>query len=225
MNNLFKIIGLGIFAAYSAVASAVPTLFFDGTIEYSAGTVSVDAQLTNTSGIAPSPNTIGSSLNFSALLASVDTTSFPGITIGHFDSNPGFDDLEVFDGDSNLLLSANFTDLAIFGANGNNAGNVYGFLTATGGSLASSFGVGNLVALQLNLSTVYAEDMFDSSSTWNGNIDGDIEGQEPVTVPEPGIFSVLALGLMLIGFSRVSSRINTNKHNNQAREKLFITTK
>lgn len=221
MKNLIKIIGLSLIAAYSAMASAVPTLYFDGSISYSGGTVSVDAALTSTDGIAPIPNTVGSSLDFSAILSSVDTTSFAGITIGYFDTNPGFDDITVLDGDSNLLLTGNFSDLAVFGANGNSAGNVFGYLTATGGSLASSFGIGNLVALQLNLNTTYSATMFDSSSVWAGNIDGNIQG-EPVNVPEPGIFSVLILGMLLIGFSRV---IGNNRSNNKAMDLLRNITK
>jgi hypothetical protein len=213
MNSIFKLIGILLFA-HSMAVQAIPTLFFDGDISYSAGQLNVNAQLTGTDGIAPLPETVNSSLDFTALLASVDT-SFAGLTIGYFATNPGSDDLTVIDGNANLLLTGNFSDLAVFGANGNNAGNVYGFLTATGGSLATSFGVGNLVALQLNLDTAYSSTMFDSTSSWSGNIDGNIQG-EPVDVPEPGVINMLGFGLLLLGLTYLTGWNNQQDNKNKA---------
>jgi len=179
-------------------AHAIPVLTYDGTLSYDAATggLSVSSVLTGTQNIMPAPQLLGSSMSFNAVLSSVDTSnSF--FTIGNFAGVAGTDDLSVSDGSPNLLLTADFVSLDMRGVNGWDQGTMSGLISATGGSLASMFGQGNLIALNFNLTTVFDPAMFNSGFT--GSIDGRIVG----TVPEPGPMALLGLGLVLVGAVRV----------------------
>lgn len=194
MKNIIKGFGLAL-VLITTSAHAIPTLFFDGEIAYSASTgeLSVTSVLTATEDISPAPELIGSNLEFSAILDSTilyGTTRTRGLFIG--------DDIEVTDGDNNSLLVGDISFLEMFGRNGNDFGIVSGTVNATSGSLAEMFGAGNLIALDFNLSTVFSVEMFDTDFV--GGIDGRIEGE--ATVPEPNILALLGLGLALIGFTR-----------------------
>lgn len=197
MKNILKAFGLAL-ALITTSAHAIPTLFFDGDMSYSASTggFSVTSVLTATEDISPAPELIGSELTFSAVLGSViaDTR----VTTGLFDGVIG-NDIQVTDGDLNDLLVGEFLDLEMMGRNGRDSGMVSGTVNATGGSLAEMFGAGNLIALQFNLSTVFSADMYDTDFV--GHIDGRIEG-ESVPVPEPNILALFGFGLLLVGFAR-----------------------
>jgi hypothetical protein len=205
MKNIRSVITV-IIALVTTSANAVPTLFFDGNITYDVGSglVSVTSQLTATEEIAPVPNLIGSGLVFSASLNTVITPS--SFTLGLFSGVPG-DDILVMDGDSNTLLSGDFINLQMLGSNGNDSGSVTGTLSATGGNLISEFGTSNLIALQFNLDTLFAPDMFTNS--FSGHIDGRILG-ETQTVPEPAALTLLGLGLVFIGLMRLAAPYNKN---------------
>jgi len=197
MKNLIRGIGLAL-AMIASSAQAIPTLFFDGDINYdvTSGLLSVDSVLTATADIGSAPALLGSSLDFSVLFDSVDASSSL-YTVGLFGTSAGTD-LMVVDGAANPLLTGNFDNLKMLGGNSFSSGLVLGLLNANGGDLQTEFGLGNLIALEFNLTTTFSATMFDSS--FSGGIDGRIEG-EAVSVPEPTMPALLALGVLFIGFA------------------------
>jgi hypothetical protein len=207
MKNIIKGFGLAL-ALITTSAHAIPTLFFDGDISYdqTTGLLSVSSVLTSTFDIAPSPTILGSSLDFTTLLSAVDSSN-SNYTVGLFGTTAGTD-LSVVDGDSNSLLTGNFSELTMKGGNGLDFGLVTGTLDADGGTLQDMFDIGNLIALEFNLSTSFSTTMFDYS--FDGLIDGRIEG---ASVPEPTMPALLALGILLIGFvnrAGISRRISVD---------------
>jgi len=198
MKNIMKGFGVAL-ALVASSAYAVPTLFFDGEINFRSGVLNVDSVLTATQDIA-SPELIGSSFDFTALLTSVDSTS-SFLTIGNFGTTTSTD-LTVTDGNSIELLTGNLSSLQMMGGNGFGIGLVMGVINSTGGSLENEFGIGNLIAFEFNLSTTFSAEMFDSLFT--GDIDGRVLGEEQIDVPEPTPLALLALGLMLVGFIKHS---------------------
>ena len=198
MKNIIKGFGVAL-ALVASSAYAVPTLFFDGEISFRSGFLNVNSVLTATQDVG-SPELIGSSFDFTALLTSVDTSS-SYLTIGNFGTTGGTD-LTVTDGNSIDLLTGNFSSLEMRGGNGLSAGVVTGVISSTGGTLENEFGIGNLIAFEFNLSTTFSAEMFDSLFT--GDIDGRVIGEEKVDVPEPTPLALLALGLMLVGFIKHS---------------------
>jgi len=191
-------------------AHAIPTLFFDGAIDYTGGELSVNSVLVATEDIDPMPELVGSSLVFSAIFDEVDASrSNSFLTVGLFNGVAG-DDLAVMDGDLNSLLTGDFSSLEMKGLNGRESGLVTGTVSATGGLLADMFGAGNLIALEFNLSMAFSDVMFDSG--FFGDINGRIIGETVVatataaSVPEPGVLAMLGLGLALIGF--IKTRIS-----------------
>jgi len=201
MNKFIAVISV-IFTFGMTSAYAVPTLFFDGTISFdsASGEILVSSELVDSIDIAPAPNLTGSSMNFSALLSSVDATS-PYFTVGLFAGVAG-DDLSIIDGDLNTLLTGEFLSLQMKGGNGRNSGLITGVIDATGGNLETEFGTSNLIALQLNLTSSFSATMFDSD--FSGDIDGRVVGEE--IVPEPAVISILGLGLAFIGLIRLPTR-------------------
>ena len=206
MENFTKIIGF-IIALAATSAQAIPTLYFDGTINYAANTteLSVSAALTETTDITPAPVLDGSTMVFSALFDYVESISggcmFCGTSIkGHFngDADIAVNDLEIIGGDGTVLLTAKFDSLTLEGAVNGDRGEIIGLLDATGGSLMSMFDGSDLFALQLNLNTVFTTAMYDTD--FNGNVDGNITGAN--SVPEPSILALLGLGFLLAGFAR-----------------------
>ena len=201
-----------VLAIATTSAQALPTLFFDGDINYYAGTdneLSVEGVLIDTWDLAPSPITAGSSINFDALFVNAETIAGDGglfsvdSTKGHFTGGLFLNDLEIYDGSSNLLLAASFDSLTLKGANGSNKGSIVGILSATDGLLMDMFDNSNLFALQLNLTTTFSADMF--SSDFSGNVDGSIEGQF-ANVPEPSVLAILSFGLLITVFAKKRKR-------------------
>ena len=216
MNKFTKIIGLVIALATSS-AHAIPTLLFDGTINYATNTqeLSVSAVLTETFDITPAPELSGSSMMFSALLYDVESLSggcffCVASTQGNFigNANPSIDDLIILDGFGDELLTAKFTSLSLEGANGGDNGVVNGLLTATGGSLMSLFDGSDLFAFQLNLNTLFSSAMYQSD--FSGRVDGNIKGS--VSVPEPSLLALLGLGILIVSFTRKTNVLKNNKY-------------
>jgi hypothetical protein len=54
-----------------------------------------------------------------------------------------------------------------------------------------------MFAIELNLSTIFANDMFESD--FNGDINGNLKS---AAVPEPQTLAILATGLVIFGFVR-----------------------
>jgi hypothetical protein len=196
MKNIIKGFGL-VMALVASSAYAVPTLFFDGDISYdsTSGLLSVSSVLTATQEITPVPELFDSSLNFTALFDYSAYDAGFDATAGFFTTAAGTD-LTAIDGNGIELLRGDFADLTVVGFNGDDSGFVTGTLNASGGSLQDEFGIGNLIALEFNLSTPFSPDMF--RSDFSGGIDGRIEG-ETVGVPEPSMPALLALGILFIG--------------------------
>jgi hypothetical protein len=195
MKNIFKGFGLAL-ALFASSAYAVPTLLFDGEISYRGGLLNIDSVLTGTQDIASAPELAGSNFDFIAMLTSVDTSS-SFLTIGNFGTTAGTD-LTVTDGNNIELLTGNFASLQMKGGNGSDRGLITGVINATGGLLEDNFGIGNLLAFELNLSTTFSAEMFDSLFT--SDIDGRLVGEDTVDVPEPTPLALLALALMIVGF-------------------------
>lgn len=203
MKSLVTYLGLTLsIALHTTAVNAIPTLLFDGSINYdsTSGELTVNSVLTETIELLPAPELIGSSLEFSATFSSVNTPN-PFVTIGIFQGIDGIDDLTVTDGGLNSILTGDFVSLEMRGVNGLTQGAVSGVINATGGDFKSLFGTGNLIAMEFNLSTGFGAEMF--ARDFVGDIDGRIEGQ---AVPEPTIMTLLGIGLIIIGFVRAPRR-------------------
>lgn len=202
MKNFTKAIGF-IIALSTMSAQAVPTFFFNGTIGYDASStrLSVVSDLTATADIFPAP-AIQGTLNFDADL--ISTFFGSGFNIGSFGTISGQDDIRVLDANSDVLLTGNFSSLTMSGSDNSDSGTIFGDLTSTGGLLAAEFGIGNVLALQFNLNTTFNSEMF--KRNFAGLIDGNIQGQNIVNVPEPSLLALLSMGVLLIGFAGKKSR-------------------
>lgn len=213
MKAFTTTIGL-ILALTTSISQAVPTLLFNGQINYTAGTttlgtntLSVTSELISTQDIFPAPNLNGS-LNFDAALLS-SYFGF-GINVGSFGTIVGQDDITIKDaGGVNTLLTGNFTSLVMSGNDNDVSGSITGELVSTGGSLATEFGTGNVLALQFNLNTTFNSSMFDSD--FSGLINGDIRGQA-TAVPEPSLIALLSVGILFIGYAGKKSRTPSSIH-------------
>lgn len=206
MNTLVKGIGILLVLATTS-AQAIPTLafhgggFLSGGVEYTNATqtMQVDAELIGSLDVGPLIFT-GSSLSFTANLDSTTTAAAGMVTFGHFSSS----NLVITNGDATVLLEGSFNDLTVYGGNGLDFGVVNGTFASTGGSLATEFGLGTLFALELNLSTLFSNNIFLDDFT--AEVNGQITGEPAVTVPEPAMLALLGLGVLLIGFFNYRSK-------------------
>lgn len=208
MKTLIKIIGL-VLALVAGSAQAIPTLYFDGNVKFDSGTgiLGISSVLTATDDISPMPTLAGSKLKLSATYLNV-TTPRPYLTIRHFNNGQ----MSVIDGSANTLLQGNFSKLVVKIINGRDSGLLTGTFNAISGSLANEFKPGNLITLGFNLTQ--SSSTFDNrgtSTAFQDRIDGQIRGQN-VSVPEPGILALLALGVVLIGFAGKQMRTGRQFH-------------
>ena len=188
----------------SAQGQAIPTLFFDGTTNYNAGTglLSINAVLSGSIDIAPPPGLAGSSLTIAASFNSTSTSAF--VTTGFFKTAPGAPDLSIVDGGATTLLEGEILDLILRGADGLDFGILAGNFTPTAGSLLGDFtNPSGIFALELNLTSVFSSTMFNGD--FSGQSDGRVtpgEALPPSAIPEPDTLLLLALSLFGLAASQ-----------------------
>lgn len=198
MKHIVKGIAF-ILAMAASSAQAIPTLMFNGDINFNSTTniLNVTSELFHAENTSTTVNLSNSTLTFDATLTSVTSAlGFFSSTIGNFSGITG-NDLTIIDGDGITLLTADFSSLGLEGFDGEDSGIISGALTATGGSLINDFNTSDLFALQLNMDTVFSNLMFESNFT--GQVNGDLKGHA-ANVPEPTTMVLLCLGLLMIGF-------------------------
>ena len=203
MKKLIK--GLGLSLALAAnTAFAIPTLQFDGNIEYSSEALQISGLLIGITDLPAASVDLGSGqLSLDAIIEDYVYMG-PGATAAAFSGIDG-DDLRITDS-SGTLLTGEFSSLYMVGANGANYGVLGGTFTATGGSLASFFGMGELIAMEFNLDSTFGRGMFDQS--FSGRVNGAVRGADPTPVPEPGVLALLGAGLLLIAGVRKAGQRN-----------------
>ncbi|MGB5474151.1 MAG: PEP-CTERM sorting domain-containing protein [Gammaproteobacteria bacterium] len=177
----------------ASTANAIPTLTFGGHVSYTASTglLSLDGQLLGSQSIIKMPDCASSWLSLSTTL--ISPSSANGVTVGAF--GPG----SINIGDSSgSLLTGGFSLAQMGGLDGSDQGALSLLLTPTGGSLLSYFSdPSDLFAMTLNLSTPFGADIF--SGDFTGDVNGNVTSR--ASVPEPGIISLLIVGLGLFGIS------------------------
>ena len=181
----------------SLPAQAIPSLFYDGRISYSAasGLLTLDAALVGSNDLTDPALVTGGSLNLSA--AFIASASSGSVTTDFFGTAPGMD-FTVLGGDGSILLEGEFLSLALKGANGLDVGVLLAEATPTGGSALADFTApSKLFALQLNMTSVFGASLFDSdfSAQADGRLAA-IEGEPPAGVPEPREWALLIFGLL-----------------------------
>ena len=187
------IIGIMLLGLATA-ANAIPTLTFGGSVTYTSS-----SQLLTLDGTLFSSQSIFSPIDFSSSNISLSTTltstfSGSGITIGTFGSGT----VSITDNTGDLLTGS-FNLAQMGGLNGGNQGALTLIFSPASGSLLQYFSnPSDLFALTLNLSTLFGANMynFDFSGSANGNVTS-----RTTNVSEPGIVSLLVVGLGLLGIS------------------------
>jgi hypothetical protein len=177
----------------ASVAHAIPTLSFGGTVDYTASTglLTLNGSLLSSNSIFPQPDFSTSSITLSTTLSS--SFSYNGVTVGTF----GAGTVSISDSTGSLLTGA-FNLAQMGGLDGGNQGSLSLVFAPTGGSLLQYFSnPSDLFALTLNLSTLFGSTMFnyDFTGISNGNV------TSRSTVSEPGMVSLLIVGIGLLGIS------------------------
>ncbi len=186
------IAGVVLLGLASAV-HAIPTLTFGGNLSYSAsaGLLTLNGQLLSSQSLFPAIDFASSTIALSTTFSSSSSTN--GVTSGSFVAGT----LSISDSSGGLLSGA-FSLAQLAGLNGSNQGALSLFFTPSGGSLSSYFSnPSDLFALTLNLSTPFGANMY--SSDFNGIGNGNITSR--AAVPEPGVISLLVVGLGLLGIT------------------------
>ncbi|VAX13069.1 hypothetical protein MNBD_GAMMA24-360 [hydrothermal vent metagenome] len=202
ITNSFKsiLVGFGMLLLAFNV-SAYPLLTFDGGMVYDSESklFAVGAGLTGSEDIGSAPKFAGSSFQFTGLLdtSSVSTNTYGTIAKFTGSTSGSAPLLSVVDGDGFTLLKGELTGLMMRGLDGSTIGVLDAQFNPTSGTLLNEFAVGaKLFALQLNLSTNFASNLFYKG--YGGKVDGRLYAPASVSVPEPGVLVLFMLGLGLL---------------------------
>jgi len=193
ISKFSRIITGVILLGLASAANAIPTLNFGGNLSYTAsgGLLTLNGQLLSSQSIFPAIDFASSTVMLSTTLSSTSNTN--SVTVGNF----GAGTLSISDSSGGLLTGA-FSLAQLGGLDSTNQGALSLFFTPGGGSLSSYFSnPSDLFALTLNLSAPFGANMYSSDFTGIGN--GNITSRAAVS--EPGIISLLVIGLALFGIS------------------------
>jgi hypothetical protein len=199
-NAITSLLAVGLLVT-SSVSFAIPTLKFGGNILYTTDITS-PADLNISGVLIPGFQdlSIAPDLTSSSVILSADfvsASSVDGNTTGLFGTTPANDLLISDNFGLNTLLTGDVNSLMLTGREGTNLGILVGTIEITGGLLAGDFGgLGSLFAINFNLDTVFAPDMFDSSFF------GITNGSITATVPEPMPLVLLSIGLIGMALTR-----------------------
>ena len=200
LNAISSLLAVGLLVASSA-SFAIPTLKFGGNISYTTNITS-PADLNISGVLIPGFQdlSIAPDLATSSVILSADfvsASSADGNTTGLFGTTP-VNDLLISDNFGlNTLLTGDVNSLMLTGREGTNLGILVGTIEITGGLLAGDFGgMGSLFAINFNLDTMFAPNMFDS------DFFGITNGSITQTVPEPMPLVLLSIGLIGITLTR-----------------------
>ena len=200
LNAISSLLAVGLLVASSA-SFAIPTLKFGGNISYTTNITS-PADLNISGVLIPGFQdlSIAPDLATSSVILSADfvsASSADGNTTGLFGTTPANDLLISDNFGLNTLLTGDVNSLMLTGREGTNLGILVGTIEITGGLLAGDFGgMGSLFAINFNLDTMFAPNMFDS------DFFGITNGSITQTVPEPMPLVLLSIGLIGITLTR-----------------------
>ena len=201
-----------------AGASSLPDYFFNGPIAYdsSTGTLSIatgagGAEIFSSTGLPapfavipttqPNSNIPGSEVLLSMSLVPGSVNDNGSVTSASFSTPTGYQAaLYLGNGSGGTaatpVLTGTLSGLQIGGLDGNNFGELTGYLHPTGGLAYSYFSdPSDVIALDFNLSTTFSGAMFNSNFT--GQINGQVESTTAPAVPLPSTLGLLASGLAL----------------------------
>jgi hypothetical protein len=201
-------------------AVALPTLYFDGALEYTFdgtnGLLRIDATLVGYEDLLVQPLLPGTLDLEAAFIAEIPDPYRPDLfTAGLFGPRAGGElvpDFQVYGGDNAYLLGGGVEELVMRGRTGRDRGQLIGTIAPLEGTLLSHFGnPSDFVTVVLNLTSDFGPGMFGQDISGNfstGVIDfsGDIDGHldSPVwPIPEPATVTLVGLGVLsFLGFVR-----------------------
>ena len=212
-------LGAGGLAALPAAAGSVPDYFFNGPVSYdvATGTLSIDtgaggAEIFSSTGLPapyavipttqPNSNIPGSEVVLSMGLVTGSVSDNGTFTTASFSTPPSYQAaLYLGNGSGGTattpVLTGTLSGLQVGGLDGNNYGELTGYLHPTGGLAYDYFSdPSDVIALNFNLSTSFSGTMFDSSFT--GQINGQVESTTAPTPLPPSVW-LLGSGLALLG--------------------------
>ena len=204
---------LGLALAPEARASVVPDYYFNGPTDYDAttGTLSVatgpgGAEILASTGLpadlsATAATAAGSEVLLSLNLVAGSVVDNGYSTTASFSTSAGYvAALYLGNGSGGTsatpVLTGTLSNMQISGVDGSNSGVLTGYLHPTGGSAYAYFSnPSDVVALDFDLSTNFSSTMY--SSSFGGQINGQVESAPPV--PIPGALPLFLSGVGLLG--------------------------
>ncbi|MDH5570445.1 MAG: PEP-CTERM sorting domain-containing protein [Gammaproteobacteria bacterium] len=187
---------------YSSNTLAYPVLTFNGGMNYSADTgyLTISGALDAALDVTPFPDLATTTFELTTQFTGISAFSNSSMTVADF-TGIGDTSLIISDAVSGILLQGDLSYIEMRGTNGSNRGFLFAdFVPATGLLLDQFSPLSGLVAFQLNLTNAFSTSMFETS--FSGNVNGDVSNPDYVSVPEPSIFALLAIGLVATFITR-----------------------